>query len=194
MKMAVLAIIAGILGLFSGFQPLVHAADSSTGGKKVLILYYSWSGNTRELAKQIQVQIGGDLIELETVKPYPTDYNQTVDQAKKELEAKYLPPLKTRVDNLASYDLIFLGSPNWWYTLSGPVRTFLSQNNLAGKTVAPFMTHGGGGFANSINDLKAFCPNATILEGLALSGGRAKNAQNDVKRWLNTLGIASGNL
>lgn len=190
MKITVLEIIAGIVGLLSGFQSLAHAADADAGGKKVLILYYSWSGNTRELAKQIQAQTGGDLVELETVTPYPTAYNQTVEQAKKELEANHLPPLKTRVDNLASYDVIFLGSPNWWYTLAGPVRTFLSQNNLAGKTVIPFMTHGGGGFANSLKDIKAFCPNATILEGLAILGTRAKNAQGDVARWLHTLGMA----
>jgi flavodoxin len=194
MKKAMIGVIAGMIGLTLGFLPLAHATDANTGGKKILTLYYSLSGNTRELAKQIQAQVGGDLVELETVTPYPDDYNRTVDQAKKELEANYLPPLKTKLENLDSYDVIFLGSPNWWYTLAGPVRTFLSQNNLAGKTVAPFMTHGGGGFANSINDLKAFCPNATILEGLALSGGRAKNAQSDVKRWLNTLGIATGNL
>jgi flavodoxin len=189
MKMALLGIIVGMMGLFSAFQPAAHAADANEGGKKVLILYYSWSGNTRELAKQIQAQAGGNLVELETVTPYPADYDQTVDQAKKELEANYLPPLKTQVDNLASYDVIFLGSPNWWHTLAGPVRTFLSQNNLAGKTVVPFMTHGGGGFADSLRDLKAFCPNATILEGLALSGGRAKTAQSDVTRWLHALGM-----
>ena len=190
MKIAVIGMLAGIMGLLLGFHPLAHAAAATAEGKKVLILYYSRSGNTRELAKQIQTQVGGDLVELETVKPYPTDHKQTVDQAKKELEANYLPPLKTKVSNLASYDLIFLGSPNWWSTLAGPVRTFLSQNNLAGKTLVPFMTHGGGGFGSSLNDLESFCPDAIVLEGLALSGTRVKHAQGEVKRWLNALKMA----
>jgi flavodoxin len=157
--------------------------------KKMLIIYYSWGGNTRTMATQIQSLTGADMFELKTVNPYPAEYRPTTEQAKREKESGYRPPLATKIENLEDYDTIFIGSPNWWGTLPMPFFTFLEEHNLAGKTLIPFMTHEGSGFGNSLSDLMKLCPNATILEGLAERGGRVRNAQPGVAQWLKKIGI-----
>jgi flavodoxin len=122
-----------------------------TGSTKVLVIYYSRIGNTREIASQIHKITGGDIVEIMPVDPYPDDYNATTKQAKLELNSGYKPPLKTKVENVESYNVIFVGSPNWWSTIAGPVKTFLSEYDLSGKTIAPFITHEGSSLANSVS-------------------------------------------
>ncbi|MBF0528371.1 MAG: flavodoxin [Deltaproteobacteria bacterium] len=156
---------------------------------KVLIVYYSRSGNTRETANQIRQMPGGDIVEIQTVVPYPDDYDTVTKQARKELSSGYKPALKTKVGNIMSYDVIFVGSPNWWSTIATPVKSFLSEYDLSGKTIVPFITHGGGGLARSATDIAALCPHSTILDGLAVRGENAKNAQNSVSEWLRKLGM-----
>lgn len=156
---------------------------------KALILYFSHSGNTRECANQIHKKVGGDLVEIVPVETYPEDYDEVVAQAKRELKSDYRPALKTSVENIDSYDVIFVGSPNWWNTIAPPVMTFLSAHDLSGKTVAPFMTHEGTGLGRSVSNIAALCPNATILGGLAVWGREVKTAQYQVSEWLHKLGI-----
>ena len=96
----------------------------------MLVVYYSRSGNTREIANQIHVLAGGDIVELQTVNPYPAEYRATTEQAKQELQSGYRPPLKTKISDITAYDVVFVGSPNWWGTFSMPVWTFLSEYNL----------------------------------------------------------------
>ncbi|MEM2930811.1 MAG: flavodoxin [Thermoproteota archaeon] len=105
---------------------------------KTLIVYYSWSGNTRRIARIIHKLVSGDIVELEPVNPYPQSYNATVEQAKREIQSGYKPPLKTKIDNIEHYEIIFIGSPNWWGSLAPPVASFLSQYDLSGKTIIPF--------------------------------------------------------
>jgi len=114
------------------------------GGRRILIVFYSHSGNTRTLARLIRQQAGGDLIEILPVIPYPVDYDAVVKQAKLELTTDYQPPLKTTVANLECYNIILIGSPNWWNTLAPPLHTLLAQGNFTGKAIAPFITHEGG--------------------------------------------------
>ena len=98
-----------------------------------LTAYFSHSGNTREIARQIHENIGGDLFEIVPVDPYPADYDAVVEQARKELDKKSRPELKTKVGNMDSYDVVFVGYPNWWGTMPMPVVTFLSEYDLSGK-------------------------------------------------------------
>ena len=102
--------------------------------RKILVAYFSRSGNTREIASQIHKNVGGDIFEVQAVKPYPSDYNALVKQARQELESGYKPALKTKIENIKSYDLVFIGYPIWWSTFPAPVKTFLSENDLSGKT------------------------------------------------------------
>jgi flavodoxin len=162
-------------------------AKPNPSAKKILVVYFSHSGNTRAVANVIHELAGGDVFEIVSVDPYPTDYDAVVAQAKREKESGYKPALKTKVENIGSYDVIFIGYPNWWGTLPRPVVTFLSELDLAGKAVIPFCTHEGSGLGRSVEDLEKLCPRSTILEGLAVKGRNAKNAQSTVSAWLRGL-------
>lgn len=167
-----------LLFIFSILIPATaNAAESQTEQKvssdpKILIAYYSWSGNTKEVAEAIQKQIGGELFEIQTVKSYPTEYSATTKQAKQEIADGYKPALKGKVSDLAQYETIFIGSPNWWGTIAPAVSSFLAENNLEGKTVVPFITHGGGGEQNTISDLTAQCKGCQMKEGWVGYGSR----------------------
>jgi flavodoxin len=161
----------------------------NAGNKKLLIAYFSKTGNTREIANQIHASVGGDMFEIKTVDPYPADYNATVDQAKRELEVSYRPKLTATVPNMAAYDVMFLGYPNWWGTMPMALFTFLEGYDFAGKTIIPFCTHEGSRLGRSVSDLRKFCPQATLLDGLAIQGSSVKSAQNDVATWLRQIGM-----
>lgn len=132
--------------------------------QKVLIAYYSWSGNTKEVAEAIQEKTNGTLFRIETVQSYPEEYRATTEQAKKEINDGYRPALKDKVADIAQYDVIFIGSPNWWGTIAPAVSTFLSSYDLKGKKVIPFITHGGGGVQNTIKDLTAQCSGCNVAD------------------------------
>jgi flavodoxin len=157
--------------------------------KKILVVYFSHSGNTRIIAEQIKNATGADIFEIQTVKDYPKDYQTVVEQAKKEINSNYKPKLKTKVNNIEFYDIIFIGSPNWWSTVVPPVATFLTSYNLEGKTIVPFMTHEGSGMGHSVADIKKMCPKSTVLEGLPIRGSYVKRAQEDVTKWLRKIKI-----
>lgn len=156
----------------------------STSGKKILVAFYSWGGNTRNMAEQIKAFTNGDIFEIVPVNAYPKDYNACVDQAKKEINSNFKPPLKSKLPNLDSYDIIIVGSPNWWSTIAPPVATFLSSYNFKGKTILPFITHEGSRMGRSEDDIKKLCPSANLINGLPIRGSSVKNAGSDIKKWL----------
>ncbi len=167
------------------------AVGSLIGGAsaadRALVVYFSHSGNTRALAQQIHAQVGGDLVEIVPVKPYPADYGSCVDQAKKEKAAQARPAITVQgLDSLDAYSTIYLGYPNWWSTYPMPVATFLSQRDFSGKRVIPFCTHGGGGLGTSVSDLRAALPKARIGKPFACPGGSVRSAStaSRVKEWL----------
>ena len=156
---------------------------------KILIAYYSLSGNTKIAAEQIQALTGADIFEIEILDPYPADYNATIERARSEREAGYRPELTTKVDNIADYDVIFIGSPNWFNTLSLPVFSFLESHDLSGKVIAPFITHGRGGLQNTITDLKALCPDSIFLEEFVIAGVEIENNKEMISQWLERIGM-----
>lgn len=158
---------------------------ASLKDKKVLVAYFSWSGNTRKLAQEIQQKTGGHIFEMEVSKPYPKDYQATVDQAKAEASSNARPSLKNKVDNFAQYDVIFLGFPNWWGSAPMPVVTFMESYDWKGKTVVPFFTHGGGGVQSCNDAVTKTLSSAKVMPYLCLSGSSV-NA-SEVDKWLNTL-------
>jgi flavodoxin len=149
-----------------------------------LIVYYSRSGNTRRIANLIHQQVGGTLHEIQPEEPYPGSYNATVDQAKKEIQAGYKPALRSTLDDIESYDTVFVGSPNWWDTIAPPVATFLSEYDLSGKTIVPFCTHGGGGLGRIGQDIAKQSPQSTVLSSFEIYGSGGGNAQVKVSAWL----------
>ena len=128
--------------------------------KKLLIVYYSWSnGNTERIAKTLQRIAGGELLKIDTAVPYSGSYNDVVEQGQREVQQGYEPELKPIDVDIASYDVIAVGTPTWWYTMAPAVKTFLHQNDLNGKIVVPFMTNGGWP-GHVIKDMKNACTGA----------------------------------
>jgi flavodoxin len=162
---------------------------AASAQSKILVAYFSHSGNTEVVAKEIQKQTGADIYEIVPEKAYPTEYKAVVEQAKNEIDKNYRPPLKSKTINLKKYDVIILGSPCWWSTMAPPVITFLSSYNFAGKKIAPFMTHEGSRFGHTLDDIKSLCPNATILDGLTIRGSEVKDSEAQVVKWVKRLSL-----
>lgn len=168
----------------------VSGAGAQQPSGKVLVAYFSHSGNTREVARQISEATGGDLFEIVPATPYPTEYRAVVDQGKKEIEAGVRPALKNPVGDLSQYDVIFVGSPCWWGTVAPPVATFLAAYDWSGKTVAPFMTHGGSRMGRSEDDIEKLCPGATLLGGLPVRGSAVKGSLDAVGKWIGGMNLS----
>lgn len=157
--------------------------------RKILVVYFSHSGKTRELANQIHTTVGGDIIEIQPENPYPSNYFALVQRAKEEREAAYKPALKTKIEKIASYDVIFVGSPIWGGTIPQAIVSFLSEYDLSGKTIVPFCTYGGSGQGRSVTDIIQLCPQSTVLEGFGVESKNVKNAQPEITNWLNKIKI-----
>lgn len=164
------------------------AQNSNVQGKKILIAYYSLrNGNTRIVAEEIQKNVGGDIFRIESTHSYPAEYRAVTEQARRELDSGFRPPLKGNIKNFNEYDIIFIGSPIWWGTVTPTVMTFLESYSFKGKTIVPFVTHEGSRLGSSVSDIRKLCPDAKVLEGLAVQGKNVENSSNDVKKWVNDL-------
>jgi flavodoxin len=189
-----------ILGLSTSFA----CSDAqSMSARKILIVYLSRTNNTKAVAEIIQRNVGGTLVSLQLVKPYPENYQQTVQQVVKENETGYLPSLKTKIDSIERYDVVFVGFPTWDMQMPPPMKSFLRQYNLSGKTVIPFNTNAGYGVGSGFQSVKELCPKSKVLEGFAITGGierdgvylaiegeKAKEAEREVKKWLEKIKVS----
>ncbi|WP_461256360.1 flavodoxin [Treponema sp. R80B11-R83G3] len=170
---------------------------AQTGNSKILVAYFSWSGNAKTLAEQIAQATGGVLFEIKTVTPYPNNYDECTKAAKQEQNANARPAISGKVANMEQYSTVFLCYPNWWGTLPMPVFTFLEAYDFSGKTIYPLVTHGGSRFGRSLDDIKKLCPKAVIGEGLDVSAfdrnpndaTRVSNPNKDVTAWLRKIGF-----
>ena len=161
--------------------------NMNSNGKKILVAYFSWSGNTKAVAEEIHKQVGGDIVEIVPETPYSETYSVTIAKAKAEQVANARPAISTKIADFDKYDVIFLGYPNWWGSYPMPVTTFVDTYKLDGKIVAPFFTHGGGGEQRCLSDLQKLAPNAKFTQDLVLSGSSAKSSQAQIKSWLDSL-------
>lgn len=148
------------------------------------------TGNTGVVADMIAQATGADLFSIRTVEQYPDTYDATIDQGQQEQSDGARPELATHLENLDSYDTIFLGFPNWWGDMPMAVYTFLDEVDLSGKSVIPFVTSGGSGFSNTISTIQQMEPKATVQEGLSIGASSATGAQQQVESWLSELGLA----
>ena len=148
------------------------------------------TGNTGVVADMIAQATGADLFSIRTVEQYPDTYDATIDQGQQEQSDGARPELATHLENLDSYDTIFLGFPNWWGDMPMAVYSFLDEVDLSGKTVIPFVTSGGSGFSNTISTIQQMEPQATVQEGLSIGASSATGAQQQVESWLSELGLA----
>lgn len=164
---------------------------------KIAVIYYSLKGetiapdmkivnlekgHTAVAAEFVQKAVGGELIELETIKTYLKDHMKMIYEAKEELENGIRPELKKYPD-IGEYHIIFLGFPNWWNTLPMPVVEFLEHCQWQGKKIIPFVTSGGSGFGRSLEDIKKYCPGAEVLEGRAFLGHLVETSEAEIEEW-----------
>ena len=154
---------------------------------KILVAYLTRSGNTRVIAGTLQRALGADLFEIRPARPYPEDYEQHVAQATRERDSGFEPPLAEKVATIAAYDEIYLGFPVWGETMPPPVRSFLKTHDLRGKTVRPFITHGGYGVGSSSSVLTNHAPGARIEEAFVMEADQERRTMNAVRGWLGQL-------
>lgn len=182
-----LLLILPILLLCAGCTFANNKIQGGFMNKKVLVAYFSWGGNTKFIAEKIHNSTGGDMFRIETAVPYPEDYNEAAyGVVKKQHEEGTKPQLKDNGD-VSSYDVIFVGTPAWWYEMAPAVKTFLSENNFEGKTIVPFITHGGGGKYTIAEDMGKMAKGAKVLSPLVVYGKGDSNTDSQIKEWLSKL-------
>ncbi|MEP0713042.1 flavodoxin [Algoriphagus sp.] len=187
------------LSCSSQTQPEVQLDEVAS--EKILIVYLTRTKNTKAVAEMIHEKVGGRLVSLELETPYPEDYAAIVAQVAQENETGILPPLKTKI-NLTQYEVVFVGFPTWGMQLPPPMKTFLSENDLSGKTVIPFNTNAGYGLGSSFDKVKELCPDSNILEGYSTKGGIERDGilfvmegtkevevKKEVNDWLSSMGF-----
>ena len=206
MKKYILTVMAALLfvSLAAGGVQSAEAA----GANKILIACFSRAGenysvgtvkkgNTQIIAEMIAEKTGGAMFRIETAKPYPENYKECVEVARKELAANARPQLKADAANFDGYATIFIGYPIWCGEMPMAVDSFIEKHNFAGKTVVPFCTNEGSGLAGTEQELKSACKGAKVLKGLAVRGAAAQNspgkARSEVAAWLKGLKITKTN-
>lgn len=167
------------------------SASSATAAQlppgKILVAYFSRSGNTRTVAGQVRRALQADLFEIVPENPYPDDYFETVEQAQRETESGYEPPLKGTVADIGSYGTVFLGFPIWGTTAPPVIRSFLSAHDLSCKTLIPLVTHGGYGLGNSLDVVARHAPDARLVEGFTMEAPQERQTIEQVMGWLDGL-------
>lgn len=191
------------LMLFALICSLFGCADAqdTAKDKNVLLVYLSRTNNTKFMAESIHKRVGGTILPLELMTPYPEDYKAIVDQVAKENESGFLPELKKKV-NIADYDVIFVGFPTWGMRLPPPIKSFLHAYDFRGKTIIPFNSNAGYGIGSSFDQLKALVPNSLVLKGYStkagverdgilnvMEGEKAKQVEAELNNWLKELGF-----
>ena len=159
---------------------------------KMLVLYYSQTGNTKALANEIATKLGADIEEIVAVNPYDGDFQATIERCKQEHEQGNIPDIQPIKTDLANYDIIFLGFPVWFGTYAPPVQKFLLGADLSGKKIVPFCTFGSGGLESSVNDLKQAAPNSEIMPGYGVRAARMDAMPKEVDQFLKANGYLEG--
>ena len=197
-----LSLTAAAFGLFAG----AGTASAADGGK-ILIAYFSRAdenyqvgyvekGNTQVLAEAVAEATGGELFRIETERPYPREYRETTEVAKREQNEGARPKLKSTPPDIGPYDVIFLGYPNWWGDMPMAVYTFLESYGsgaFAGKRIIPFCTAAGSGLSGTVGTIGKLCPGATVNNAFTMLGAEAQEfsdgARAKVREWLAGTGL-----
>lgn len=191
----------------SGTSPIVATPEK---GGKILVAYFTWPepdgvdassgasriiadsklyGNTEYVARLIAEATGGDLFAIETEKKYPSPHKPLIDEAKREQEANERPRLITPIKNLKDYDVVFVGYPNWWYDMPMAIYSFFDEYDFEGKTVIPFVTHGGSRFSQSVETIRGLEKKAKVIEGPSIPGRSVGESRESIQTWLQRQGL-----
>lgn len=162
--------------------------DSIEPGK-TLIVYFTRTNNTQQIANHIEALTGADLYRIEVVNPYPSDYNEATRVAEREKDENARPQIANLPENIDEYQTIMIGFPIWWSSRPMVIATFLESFDFGGKNIVPFCTHGGGGVGQAFAEISAHTPGSKHLEGFVISGSQASEARSQVQSWLNRIFI-----
>lgn len=167
--------------------PETDGVDAVAGASRV-VKNGEILGNTQYIARIIQETLGGDLFKIETVQEYPGSHSSLLDFAYNEKSNNARPELSSHIENFDEYDVVFVGYPNWNADLPMPLYTFFEEYDFGGKTIIPFVTHGGSGFSSIVRTIKSLEPNAVVTENnLSVSRNNVPDAEQDVKKWAESL-------
>ena len=186
-------------------------ASTETPAGNILVAYFSWAdnaileadvdavsspsvvapGNVQQLAGWVQEETGADIFAIRVVEPYSSDWDACLERANQERGDQARPALQEKVENMEQYDTVFLGYPNWWYGVPMALLTFLEENDLSGKQVYLFCSHGTGGLSNSVDIISEAIPNAVISDNIFdCYEEEASSSQADIQSWVAELGYA----
>lgn len=141
-------------------------------------------GNTQWVAELIASEAGADIVRIEPVVPYSADYTEMADTAKKEADNDVRPEIKNTIENLDSYDIVYIGYPIWWYSMPKIMCTMFDNYDFSGKTIALFTTHGGSGLGGTDKLVAEFEPDANIVQGLAISRSKVSESEDEIMEWI----------
>lgn len=179
-----------LIAYFSVPEDVDTDGVDAIAGASIVVKDGEVTGNTEYVAGLIQETVGGDLFRIETVQAYPLDHDPLVDQAAEEQDEDARPALSTHIENPEQYDTIILGYPNWWGDLPQPLYTFLEEYDFSGKTIIPFVTHGGSGFSGTRETISRLQPGAVVSDNtLSLSRGDVAGSRDEVIAWAEGLGL-----
>lgn len=186
-------------------------APTTTEGERILVAYFSWAdnaviegkvdavaspsvtapGNVAQLASWVSQRTGGNMFSIQVTEPYSSDWDECLERANQERSENARPKLKESVENIEDYDVVFLGFPNWWYGLPMAVLSFLEENDLSGKQIYLFCSHGTGGLAGTVDEMKEALPKNVVLSENVFDVNEedAESSENDITGWLEELGF-----
>ena len=173
----------------SGTVSTSSAVNKPQSAGRMLIVYFSWSGNTKGVAEEIRRQTGADIFEIKPIPAYSDDYNTVLMEAQRDQHEQARPAITDPLPSIDEYDVIILGYPNWWASIPMPIATFLEAYDFSGKTILPFCSHGGGRFGQSLTAIAKLAPKAIIAPGLSVHYSGGSGMAGDVRAWLKAQGI-----
>ena len=157
---------------------------------KTLLVYFSYTGNTKTIAKMVKDKLNCDILEIKTVIPYSEDYDSVVNDEQNSEASNHLPEIQNIDVNLGEYDQIIIGTPVWWYRPVPAIRTFLTQNDLSGKKIIPFATNAGW-LGKTFKEIESLCPNSNIEKGMNIVfksySDQLVTDESEIDNWINTL-------
>ena len=169
-------------------QPLPNNVDAVTSASRVTVngeLY----GSVQYVATIINEATGGDMVRIQTLQPYPENYDDLASQANQERQNNIHPELATNIENFDNYDVVFIGYPIWWYQMPMAMYSFFDKYDFDGKTIIPFSTHGGSGWSGTLEDIAGLEPNATMVNGYSISRNNTATSRDGILNWLQEIGM-----
>lgn len=178
-------------------QAVFESQSYPSGNGKYLVVYYSWSNNTKAVANELHTIVGGDLVEVTPTTPYTTDYNTMLSVGQQEINAidnsGIYPAINTSVESFEDYDVVFVGYPLWYSRMATPMQSFLHTHaaKLSGKRIALFCTSASSSMSGTVADARRLCADATFLESLRVGSSSANDAHTSLVNWLSQIGVTT---